>query len=100
MVAPPVQDFDGAFQSMVVSEASASPAASSRTVPSPPKQRTKRRPPSAPLTSQCASANSFACVVSTTKARPFCASIESPREVGVTPSRPLKGKRQLMAALC
>ena len=74
MVAPPVHDFDGAFQSMVVSEASTSPAAFSRTVPSPPKQRTNSRPPSAPLTSQCASANSFAWVQSTTKAKPFCAS--------------------------
>ena len=48
MVAPPVHDFDGAFQTMVVSDASTSPAAFSRTVPSPPKQRTKSRPPSAP----------------------------------------------------
>ena len=48
MVAPPVQDFDGAFHSMVVSEASTSPGTFSRTVPSPPKQRTKRRPPSVP----------------------------------------------------
>jgi hypothetical protein len=44
----------------MVSEASTSPAAFSRTVPSPPKQRTNRRPPSAPLTSQQASPNSFA----------------------------------------
>jgi hypothetical protein len=69
MLAPPVHAFDGAFRTMVASEASASPAASSRTIPSPPKQRTNKRPPSAPLTSQCASANSFACVVSTTKAK-------------------------------
>ena len=52
MVAPPVQDIDDAFQTLVVSEASTSPAAFSRTVPSPPKQRTNSRPPSAPLTSQ------------------------------------------------
>jgi hypothetical protein len=49
MVAPPVQDFDGAFQTTVVSEASTSPAAFPRTVPSPPKQRTNKRPPSASL---------------------------------------------------
>jgi mannose-6-phosphate isomerase-like protein (cupin superfamily) len=39
MVAPPVQDFDGAFQTVVVSEASTSPAAFSRTVPLPTKRR-------------------------------------------------------------
>jgi hypothetical protein len=69
MVARPVHDFDGAFQSMVVREASTSPGMFSRTTPSPPKQRTKRRPPSAPFTSQCASANSFAWVQSTKKAK-------------------------------
>ena len=51
MVAPPIQDFDGVFQTMVVSEASTSPAAFSRTVPPPSKQRT--------LPSNCARANSF-----------------------------------------
>ena len=81
MVAPPVQDFDGAFQSMVVSEASTSPAAFSRAVPSPPKQRTNKRAPSAPLTSQCARANSLARVESATKANPFCASHSRPRAV-------------------
>jgi hypothetical protein len=35
MVAPPVQDFDGAFQTMVVSEASTSPATFSRALASP-----------------------------------------------------------------
>jgi hypothetical protein len=90
MVAPPVQDFDGVFRTMVVSEASTSPAAFSRTVPSPPKQRTKTRPPSAPSTSQCAGANSFAFVVSTTKAKPLWASSGSPRPVGAIPSSPLK----------
>ena len=48
MMAPPVHAFDGAFQTMVVSEASTSPAAFSRTVPSPPKQRRKRWPHPAP----------------------------------------------------
>ena len=90
MVAPPVQDFDGAFQTMVVSEASTSPPTFSRTVPSPAKQRTKSLPPSAPLTSQCASANSLAWMQSTTKAKPFCASSSNPREVGAMPSSPLK----------
>jgi hypothetical protein len=71
MVAPPVQDFDGAFHTMVVSEASTSSAAFSRTAPSPPKQRTKTRPPSAPFTSRWASANSLAWMQSTTKAKPF-----------------------------
>jgi hypothetical protein len=52
MTAPPVQDLAGAFQTMVVSEASRSPATFSRTIPSPPKQRTSSRPPSAPLPSQ------------------------------------------------
>ena len=51
MVAPPVQDFDGAFQTMVVSEASTSPATFSRTVRSRPTQRT--------LHSNCARANTF-----------------------------------------
>jgi hypothetical protein len=92
MVEPPVHDFDGTFQTIVVSEASTSPAAFSRTAPSPPKHRTKIRPPSAPFTSQCARANSFAWVQSTTKAKPFCASQSSPREVGVMPSSPLKAR--------
>ena len=91
MVAPPVHDFDGAFQTMVVSEASTSPATFSRTVPSPPKQRTKSRPPSAPLTSQCASANSLACVQSTTKAKPFCASSGSPPAGRADPVQPVEG---------
>jgi hypothetical protein len=43
MVAPPVQDFDEAFQTTVVRE-STSPAAFSGTVRSPPKQRTNQRP--------------------------------------------------------
>jgi hypothetical protein len=90
MVAPPVQDLEGAFQTMVVREASTSPAAFSRTRPSPPKLRTKSLPPSAPLTSQCASANSLGCVQSTTRTKPFCASQSSPREVGAMPSSPLK----------
>src|SRR5215218_4496103 len=46
MVAPPVHDLDGAFQTMVVREARTSLATFSRTVPSPPKQRTNIRPPS------------------------------------------------------
>ena len=66
MVAPPVHDLDGAFQTMVVSEASTSPAAFSRTVPSPPKQRTNKRPPSAPFTSQRASANYFGRFITST----------------------------------
>ena len=45
MVAPPVQDFEGAFRTVVVSEASTSLAGFSRTVPWPTKQRTKSRPP-------------------------------------------------------
>jgi hypothetical protein len=48
MVAPPVQDFDGAFQTMVVSEARTSPPTFSRTAPPPSKHRTNRRLPSAP----------------------------------------------------
>ena len=40
---------DGAFQTMVVSEASTSLATFSRTVPLLSKQRTNKRPPSAPL---------------------------------------------------
>ena len=59
IVAPPVQDFDGAFHTMVVSEASTSPAAFSRTVPSPQKQRTNSRSPSAPFTSQRAQSELF-----------------------------------------
>src|SRR5215218_8484927 len=81
IVAAPVQDFEDAFQARVVRDASTSPAAFSRTMPSPPKQRTNSRPPSAPLTSQWASANSLAWVQSTTKAKPFWASQSRPREV-------------------
>ena len=88
MVAPPVHDFDGVFQTMVVSEASTSPAAFSRTVPSPPMQRTNSRPPSAPLTSQWASANSSAWMQSTANAKPFWASHSRPPEVAAMPSRP------------
>ena len=51
MVVPPVQDFGGAFQTMVASKATTSPATFSRTVPSS-KQRTQGRPPSAPFTSE------------------------------------------------
>ena len=89
MVAPPVQDFDGAFQTMVVSEASTSPAAFSRTMPSPQKQRTNSRPPSAPFTSQRARANSLAYVQSTTNAQPFGASQSDPRDVCATRPRRL-----------
>ena len=42
MVEPPVHDLDEAFQTMVVSEASTSPATCWRTVPSPPKARTEK----------------------------------------------------------
>jgi hypothetical protein len=90
IVAPPVQDLDGAFQTMVVRDASTSPVAFSRTVASPPKQRTNSRPPSAPLIGQWASANSSAWVQSTTKAKPFCASHSRPRPVGEMPSSRLK----------
>jgi hypothetical protein len=70
MVAPPVHGFDGAFQTIVVSEARTSPATFSRTVPLPSKHRTNSRPPAAPFTSECARANSLAWVQSTTKASP------------------------------
>jgi hypothetical protein len=53
----------------VVSEANTSPATFSRTKPSPPKQRTNSRPPSTPLTSQCARANSLAWVHSLPRRR-------------------------------
>jgi hypothetical protein len=56
---------------MVVSEASASPAAFSRGVPLRPQQLTNSLPLLAPLTSQCATANSSACVQSTKKAGAF-----------------------------
>ena len=88
MVAPPVQDLAGAFQTTVVSEASTSLAAFSRTVPAPSGQR----PPSAPLTSQCARAISLAWVQPAAKAKPFCASNSRPRAVadrGPTVRRPL-----------
>ncbi|GGC67139.1 hypothetical protein GCM10011504_51430 [Siccirubricoccus deserti] len=75
---------------MVVPEASTSPAMFSRTFPAPSNTRTNRRPPEAPLVSQCASANSFAEEVSTTKARPRLASSSSPRAVAAIPSSPLK----------
>jgi len=52
IVAPPIQAFDGMFHCMVVSEARTSPAMFSRTFIAASKQRTKRRPPSAPPTSQ------------------------------------------------
>jgi hypothetical protein len=39
MFAPPVQDFEGVFQTMVVSEASTPPAAFSRTMPLPTKRQ-------------------------------------------------------------
>ena len=90
ITAPPVQAFDGEFQTMVVSEASTSPVAFSRTVPSPPKQRTNKRPPPAPFTSPWVGANSLAWVQSITKAKPFCASHSRPREVGAMPCSPLK----------
>ena len=102
---PPVHDFEGAFQSMVVSEASTSPAAFSRTVPSPPKERTNKRPPSAPLTSQCARANPLAWVQSTTKAKPFCASNSRPRgtvylTVGAHPkARTISGMASALGAM-
>ena len=62
---------DGAFQTMVVSEASTSLATFSRTVPLLSKRRTNKCPRSAPFTSQWARANSLAWVQSTTKAKPF-----------------------------
>jgi hypothetical protein len=51
IVGAPVQDLEGAFHIVVVSETRTSPAAFSRTAAPPPKQRTNKRPPSAPFTS-------------------------------------------------
>jgi hypothetical protein len=68
IVPSPVQDLDGAFQTMVVRGTRTSAAAFSRTRPSPPKQGMKSHPPSAPLTNQWARANSSAGSRSTRKA--------------------------------
>jgi len=90
MTEPAFQPFAAAFHCMVVPEASTSPAMFSRTLAAPSNTRSKSRPPSAPPTSQCVSANSLAEEVSTTKGMPRLASSSSPRDVAAIPSSPLK----------
>lgn len=99
MTEPAFQPFAAAFHCMVVPEASTSCGWFSRTVPAPSKQRTQSRPPSAPPTSQCANANSFACVVCTTKAAPRFAFSSSPRPVAATPSSPFQDSAAMVVSV-
>lgn len=92
MTAPAFQPFADAFHCMVIPEASRSPEMSSRTLAAPSKTRTKSWPSSAPPTTQCASANSLACDVSSIQPGPrFAASVTTP-SVGVGSVSPLKQK--------
>ncbi len=100
MVAPPVHDFDSALQAIVVSDASTSPAAFSRTVPLPSKQRTKSRPPSAASTSQRGEGELTGLGAAHHEGEALLRSSSSPRPVAATPVQPVEGQPARLTYRC